>query len=75
MTTTTDPYDRFLQLLAAVSDTWRTRRSEVEEASDSIRGEMRSLASGLHAGGQPVDPALCDHAVSAILQNEDLVNG
>ena len=69
------PKANFLQLLAAVSDTWRTRRSEVEEASDRISGELRSMASGLPGGGPPVDPALCDHAVAAILQNEDPVNG
>ncbi len=69
------PKANFLQLLAAVSDTWRTRRSEVEEASDRISGELRSMASGLPGGGPPVGPALCDHAVAAILQNEDPVNG
>jgi len=65
----------FLQLLAAVTDTWRSRRSEVEEASDRISAELRSMTSGMPGGGPPVDPALCDHAVAAILQSEDPVNG
>jgi uncharacterized protein len=69
------PKANFLQLLAAVSETWRTRRGEVEEASDHISGELRSMASGLSAGGPPVAPALCDHAVAAVLQDEDVVNG
>ncbi|MGX9787441.1 thioredoxin domain-containing protein [Mycobacterium sp. MMS18-G62] len=69
------PKPNFLQLLAAVSETWRTRRDDVEEASDRIAGELRSMASGLPGGGPPVVPALCDHAVAAVLQDEDLENG
>ncbi len=69
------PKPNFLQLLAAVSDTWRSRRGEVEEASDRIAGELRSMASGLPGGGPPVQPALCDHAVAAALQDEDTARG
>ena len=45
------PKPNFLQLLAAVSDTWQSRRDEVEQASDQIIGELRSMASGLPGGG------------------------
>jgi uncharacterized protein YyaL (SSP411 family) len=69
------PKANFLQLLAAVTDTWLTRRGEVEETSDHISGELRSMTSGLPGGGPPITPALCDHAVAAVLQNEDPVNG
>jgi uncharacterized protein YyaL (SSP411 family) len=77
------PKPNFLQLLAAVTETWRTRRGEVEEASDRIAGELRSLASGSPASGpypqpavgSPVRPALCDHAVAAVLQDEDTERG
>ncbi|HEX2286592.1 MAG TPA: thioredoxin domain-containing protein [Mycobacterium sp.] len=69
------PKPNFLQLLAAVSDTWRTRRDEVEQASDRIAGELQSMASGLPGGGPPVVPALCDHAVAAILRDEDIERG
>ena len=69
------PKPNFLQLLAAVSDTWQNRRGEVEEASDRIADELRSMASGLPGGGPPIEPALCDHAVAATLQDEDPVNG
>jgi uncharacterized protein len=69
------PKPNFLQLLAAVGETWRTRRDEVEEASDRIAGELRSMASGLPGGGPPVVPALCDHAVAAVLQDEDVQRG
>jgi uncharacterized protein YyaL (SSP411 family) len=77
------PKPNFLQLLAAVTETWRTRRGEVEEASDRIAGELRSLASGSPvsgpspqpAVGPPVRPALCDHAVATVLQDEDTERG
>ncbi|MGC2343373.1 MAG: thioredoxin domain-containing protein, partial [Mycobacterium sp.] len=52
----------FLQLLSAVSSTWRDRRDEVEQASDDIARELRSAVSGLPGGGPEVAPALCDHA-------------
>jgi hypothetical protein len=69
------PKANFLQLLAAVSDTWRNRRGEVERASDQIIGELRSMASGLPGGGPEVQPALCDQAVAAVLDDEDTVRG
>ena len=69
------PKPNFLQLLAAVSETWRTRRDDVEEASDRIAGELRSMAAGLPGGGPPIQPALCDHAVAAVLQDEDVQRG
>jgi uncharacterized protein YyaL (SSP411 family) len=69
------PKPNFLQLLAAVSETWHSRRGEVEEASDRIAGELRSMASGLPGGGPPVQPELCDHAVAAVLHDEDVEHG
>ena len=69
------PKPNFLQLLAAVSDTWQNRRDEVEQASDQIITELRSMASGLPGGGPEVQPALCDHAVAAVLNDEDTVRG
>ena len=69
------PKAGFLQLLAAVAETWRTRRDEVEQASDQIAGELRSMASGLPGGGPPVQAALCDHAVAGVLQDEDTARG
>uniref|UniRef100_UPI0011459165 thioredoxin domain-containing protein n=1 Tax=Mycolicibacterium palauense TaxID=2034511 RepID=UPI0011459165 len=69
------PKPQFLQLLSAVSETWRQRREEVERASDQIGDELRRLASGLPAGGPEVTPALCDHAVTALLRDEDVEAG
>ena len=68
------PKDGFLQLLSAVSSTWQDRRDEVEQSSDQIAGELRSMASGL-PGGPQLDPALCDHAVDAVLRDADTARG
>src|SRR6195952_1874105 len=69
------PKAAFLQLLAAVTETWRGRRGEVEEASDHIAGELRSLSSGLPGGGPALDAAACDRALAAIKREEDVVRG
>ena len=69
------PKAAFLQLLSAVSSTWRDRRDEVEQTSDHIAGELRSMASGLPGGGPEVEPTLCDHAVAAVLRDEDTARG
>ena len=69
------PKPQFLALLAAVAETWRDRRGEVEQASDQVAGELRRMASGLPSGGPEVSPGLCDHAVSAVLRDEDTSRG
>lgn len=69
------PKQGFLQLLSAVSATWRERRGEVEEASDNIAGELRKMASGIPGAGPAVAPELCDHAVATLLRERDAVHG
>src|SRR6201996_7473517 len=69
------PKDAFLQLLSAVSSTWNDRRDEVEQASDHIAGELRSMVSGLPGGGPQVAASLCDDAVAVVLRDEDTVRG
>jgi hypothetical protein len=69
------PKPAFLELLAAVTRTWRTRRDEVEKAGDQIASELRRLSSGLPGGGPPIEPSLCDAAVVAILADEDVERG
>ncbi len=69
------PKAGFLQLLSAVSATWRERRGEVEEASDRIAGELRKMAAGLPSGGPTMAPELCDHAVATVLADQDTVYG
>ncbi|OBI99322.1 hypothetical protein A5660_03700 [Mycobacterium alsense] len=69
------PKESFLQLLSAVSTTWRERRGEVEEASDHIAGELRRMAGPLPGGGPDVAPALCDQAVATVLADQDTTHG
>jgi uncharacterized protein len=69
------PKPQFLQLIAAVTSTWRTRRAEVERAGDEITSELRRLSSGLPGEGSPIEPSLCDAAVVAILADEDKERG
>ncbi|BBY62791.1 thioredoxin domain-containing protein [Mycolicibacterium helvum] len=69
------PKPQFLQLLDAVAETWRNRRDEVEEASDQVAGELRRMAAGMPDGGLEINAALCDHAVAAILRDEDVERG
>jgi uncharacterized protein len=70
------PKAAFLQLLSAVVDTWRNRRNEVEQASDHIAAELKSMAGAIQGlpGGGPASE-LCDHAVAAILRDEDTARG
>ncbi|WP_370065800.1 thioredoxin domain-containing protein [Mycobacterium sp. MAA66] len=69
------PKAGFLQLLSAVTETWRHRRDEVEQASDRIADELRKMSSGLPGGGQAPTSELCDHAVAGVLGDEDTVRG
>jgi uncharacterized protein len=72
------PKVAFLQLLSAITDTWHNRRHEVEQASDHIVGELKSMAGALGdlpGGGPQVAPALCDGAVTVVLRDEDTVRG
>jgi uncharacterized protein YyaL (SSP411 family) len=69
------PKPQFLNLLAAISQTWRDQRDEVEQASDHIAGELRRMAAGLPSGGPEVTADLCDHAVTGVLRDEDTIRG
>jgi uncharacterized protein YyaL (SSP411 family) len=69
------PKAGFLQLLSAVSATWRDRRGEVERASDQIAGELRSMVSDIPDAGLQIEPALLNHAVAAVLRDEDTEHG
>ncbi|MFV0495396.1 thioredoxin domain-containing protein [Mycobacterium sp.] len=76
------PKHDFLQLLSAVSETWRLRREEVEGASERIAGELRRMSSGKVGGaadaglsGPRVAPELCDRAVALVLGERDIDHG
>ncbi|MGA7051424.1 MAG: thioredoxin domain-containing protein, partial [Mycobacterium sp.] len=65
----------FLELLTAISTTWRDRRDELEQASEHVASELRAMAAGGPGGGPIVSPALCDHAVGTVLGEQDTVLG
>src|SRR5271156_1348292 len=72
------PKASFLQLLSVVGSTWRDRRDEVEQASDHIASELRSMAGappGQPSSGPEVVASLCDDAVAGVLRDEDTVHG
>lgn len=69
------PKTQFLQLLAAVTDTWRSRRGDVETASEQIAGELRAMSGAVPGGGPEITAALCDHATAAVLADEDGTHG
>jgi uncharacterized protein len=62
------------QVLAAIDDAWRTRRDEIEQASEGI---VKRLSGGalLRASEEEIDPALLDRAVENLRGSFDPVNG
>ncbi|QCQ90170.1 thioredoxin domain-containing protein [Rhodococcus sp. SGAir0479] len=65
----------FTQLLHAVTDTWRNRRGEVDDAAASVVAELRRSGGALPAGGPPVDIPLLSGAVASVLRDEDRDRG
>ena len=62
------------QVLAAIDDAWRTRRDEIEQASEGI---VKRLSGGalLQASEDEIDPGLLDRAVENLRGSFDAVNG
>ncbi|ODR07804.1 hypothetical protein BHQ15_10215 [Mycolicibacillus koreensis] len=69
------PKAAFAELLAAVTNTWLRRRDELEQASDHIAADLAARQSGLPPGQAPLDADLCEHAVAAVLAEEDPTRG
>ncbi|GGK48136.1 thioredoxin domain-containing protein [Nocardia camponoti] len=65
----------FTQLLSAISDTWRTRRADVDQAAAQVTEALRSQSTGLPDGELPLTAELLDAAVLSIAGDEDRVNG
>ncbi|CAM3152509.1 thioredoxin domain-containing protein [Prescottella defluvii] len=65
----------FTQLLHAITDTWRTRRGDVDDAAASVVAELRRSAGALPLGGVPVDVPLLSGAVANVLRDEDRERG
>jgi uncharacterized protein len=62
------------QVLAAIDDAWRTRRDEIEQASEGI---VKRLSGGalLRASEEEIDPGLLDRAVENLRGSFDPANG
>ncbi|WP_040782511.1 thioredoxin domain-containing protein [Nocardia pneumoniae] len=65
----------FTQLLTAITDTWRTRRDEVDQASAQVAEALRAQTAGLPDAGLTVTAELLGHAVAAVLRDEDDKHG
>ncbi|GAB2643524.1 thioredoxin domain-containing protein [Nocardia goodfellowii] len=65
----------FTQLLTAVADTWQNRRDEVDKASAQVTEALRAQAAGLPEAQLAVNAELLDHAVGAVLRDEDPEHG
>ncbi|MBJ8343769.1 thioredoxin domain-containing protein [Antrihabitans sp. YC2-6] len=64
----------FTELLEAIDETWRNRRDDVQKASAEIVAQLRQ-SSTLPDANIDVIPELLDHAVSAVLRDEDRQRG
>jgi uncharacterized protein YyaL (SSP411 family) len=64
-----------LELLSAITRTWRERRGDLEQASEHVANELRSMAAAGPGGGPVVSPVLCDQAVLAVLSEQDRILG
>ncbi|HKN93673.1 MAG TPA: thioredoxin domain-containing protein [Thermoleophilaceae bacterium] len=62
------------QVLAAIDEAWRTRRAEIEEASERI---VQRLSGGalLKPSEAELDPGLLEHAVENLRGSFDATNG
>ncbi|WP_137725076.1 thioredoxin domain-containing protein [Prescottella subtropica] len=65
----------FTQLLHAITDTWRSRRGDVDDAAASVVAELRRAAGALPAGGPPVEVPLLSGAAASVLRDEDRDRG
>ncbi|WP_324198547.1 thioredoxin domain-containing protein [Nocardia brasiliensis] len=65
----------FTQLLTAITDTWQHRRAEVDQASAQVTEALQAQAAGLPDSEFTIAPELLDHAVAAVLRDEDPKHG
>lgn len=65
----------FTQLLSAITDTWRNRRADVDQAAEQVTEALRAQATGLPDAEFAVVPDLLDTAVRAIAADEDREHG
>ncbi|WP_405160976.1 thioredoxin domain-containing protein [Nocardia sp. NBC_01499] len=61
----------FTQLLTAITETWQQRRDEVHKASAQVTEALQAQAAGLPDSDLVIGVELLDHAVAAVLRDED----
>ncbi|MFD5866421.1 thioredoxin domain-containing protein [Agromyces sp. NPDC127015] len=64
----------FRQVLAAVDEAWRERRTQLTDTADAVAGALADAASAETAGALPTTARLAD-AVEALAAQEDRVHG
>lgn len=65
----------FTQLLTAVTETWRTRRDEVDKASAQVTEALRANTAGLPDADLTVTAELLNHTAATVLRDEDPEHG
>ncbi|MCU1643296.1 MAG: thioredoxin protein [Nocardia sp.] len=65
----------FTQLLGAVTDTWRNRRDEVDQAATQVGEALRQQTAGLPDSIVSLSANLLDHAVASVLKDMDPQHG
>ncbi|WP_019929381.1 thioredoxin domain-containing protein [Nocardia sp. BMG111209] len=65
----------FTQLLDAVTETWRDRRGEVDQAAAQVVDALRAQADGLPETDATVTSELLDQAVALVVRDVDSHNG
>jgi hypothetical protein len=61
-------------VLEAVADAWANRRAEIRAGGEQTSERLRGAAL-LEPATEPLDPAVLDHAVAALRERYDRVNG
>ena len=65
----------FRQVMAAVTEAWTQRRTEIDAMASKVREHVEANASALPPGTVAVDEKLLAHAVTAALDDEDRAAG
>ncbi|PXW30195.1 UNVERIFIED_CONTAM: hypothetical protein DES50_1082 [Williamsia faeni] len=61
----------FVQLLDAITETWKSKRDEVQRVGTAVAEQLAATAEGLPDPELALDNALLAHAVDKVLEDED----
>ncbi|MBO0853568.1 MAG: thioredoxin domain-containing protein [Nocardia sp.] len=65
----------FVQVLAAVTDTWTARRGEVDQAAGQVTNALQEQGAALPADAMTLTPDLLAHAVQTVQRDVDSKHG